>query len=116
MGFIYQIRYFPEPGRQYSPQDFINGLTDKGEQARIKQHHDSLRCLYPQYWQEHLNIKLIVKGLYQLTSGPIRSYICIDGGILVVVYMCRKVKGKIRLIDKRRAINNMNRYFEGRND
>jgi len=109
---IYQIRFYPEQGHRLSPYDFLMKLKTPGERARVVRHLETICDLYPQYWQEHVEIKLIEEDLYQLTSGSIRSYICIDKHTLVVVYMCRKVSNELKPIDKKRAIGNMVRYFK----
>jgi len=112
LGHIYKVIFYPNSGNRLSPYDFLIKLKNPGDKARVLRHLGTICDFYPQYWQDHTNIKLIADGLYQLTSGSIRSYVCIDRYMLVVVYMCRRVSNKTRPIDKERAIGNMVRYFQ----
>jgi len=112
LGQIYKLVFYPERGKRLSPYDYLIKL-DPGDQARVYRHIESMRDLYPQYWQKNnIDIKLIEDDLYQLTSDSIRSYICIDKYTLVVVYMCRKQSQKAKPKDIKRARNSMLRYFQ----
>ncbi len=113
---IFDLEFFPESGRNYSPSDFIEGLTNNTEAAKIKQRLELLMNHPQKEWGHYVEITKIDEDLLQITAGPHRFYCFVNDQTIIVFYICRKVGQKARRQDLNRAKINRDSYFkENRN-
>lgn len=110
----WQPFFFPCPGEQNSPEDYINGLDNVNEAANIQIHIETVCRLTPAYWIGYKPIKPIDTDLWQLTVGKHRIYITLNSKdhMVVIVYACKKVSQKAKPQDLKRAMANRDKYHE----
>ena len=110
----WEITYYPPSGHRHSPTDYIQSLTNPVEVNIIKRRLETIAQLETHEWPSGW-IKLIIKGVYQLTAGNHRIYFSLDGNkIIVVCYACRKVSQKALKSDLERAEANWASYCKSR--
>jgi phage-related protein len=104
---IWEVRFEPSTGERASVEDYIRGLPDT-DVAVVFNHLKILRKLPAPNWPHW--VKLIDKGLYQLTAHKHRLYFGISGNKIIFVYACRKVSQKAKAQDIARAKENLKKY------
>ncbi|MBN2549399.1 MAG: hypothetical protein JXB15_09595 [Anaerolineales bacterium] len=107
----WEIKYYPPSGERYSPKDFIQSITNPGEVNIIGRRLETISQLETYEWPTKW-IKSI-EGIYQLTAGDHRLYFDLDGNrIIIVCYVCRKVRQKALKSDLVHAKNNLANYYK----
>ena len=113
----WKIEFFPASGKRYSPYDVIRSLTNTGVSGTIMHRLDVMRKTEIGDWSRSFKAHKIADKIYQLPAGNWRVMYFLDTRTIVVVHVCRKVKGKTHPRDIARAETHYNQYMlqkEGR--
>lgn len=108
---LWNIKYFPASGERNSPYDVIRSLTNTGESASIMHRLGVMRKTDVGDWPQIFKVHKVVDKVYQLPAGDWRVMYFLDNRTIVVIHVCRKVKGKTLPKDTRRAEIHYNRYM-----
>jgi phage-related protein len=96
------IVFYPPPGEQDSPYDYIASLANPHEKAHIMRRLDVLGSTPQGAWPDRWMHK-ISDNIWQLTVGDNRIMYCLCEGTILVLHACRKKGKKARPKDIQRA-------------
>jgi phage-related protein len=106
----WKIVFYPEPGENYSPFDYIYQIDDPDEKAEIIHRLEFMRNHEMAEWP-HTWTKQIWGKVFELKTKNYRIMYFLEAKNIVLLHACRKGKQKTDKLDSNRAIEHYQNYL-----